>query len=391
PLTWQPENNIAEANVKDDAKLVANNISTNNIRFRTEGNGSVSVRGFHKHGTLEKQQDGGGILLQRAASKDQSSIAKPKVWIYTDMSDPTLEGRNHRGTINDPDDVSAMAAYLLMANEFETLGIVVASTHRDEHHKTPDQAEWANRFFGEAYRKDVKQLNERFGGYPDRVTFVQSCIKQTAEQFSTSRDYRSIDNYPSVGALLEKAKSLEEGERINVLCWGSLTEPAILVSHCLANKQTGILNRLRFVAHWTDSPLHQGTKEHPERVANCREDASACAYMKQQAKSRNITYHECGAIGQHGIVSGSPQGDEYFDQFRSSQLGTIFVEGKYVRGRVDHSDSATYWTLLGKWGISLKDIPSDGGNNPLIELRNEEALRESSLRIHDELLKRSRR
>jgi hypothetical protein len=32
-----------------------------------------------------------------------------------------------------------MAGYLLMADRFETLGIVVASTHRKEHATTPDQ------------------------------------------------------------------------------------------------------------------------------------------------------------------------------------------------------------------------------------------------------------
>jgi hypothetical protein len=62
---------------------------------------------------------------------------KPKVWIYTDMTDNTLPGKNHMGTINDPDDISAMAGYLLMANMFETKGIVVASTHRGEHKTAP--------------------------------------------------------------------------------------------------------------------------------------------------------------------------------------------------------------------------------------------------------------
>ncbi|MCU0748311.1 MAG: DUF1593 domain-containing protein [Akkermansiaceae bacterium] len=80
--------------------------------------------------------------------------AKPLVWIYTDMSDSTIKGGNKEGTLNDPDDISAMAAYLLMANEFQTLGIVVASTHRPEHAKTPDQAEWATRYFGGAYAAD---------------------------------------------------------------------------------------------------------------------------------------------------------------------------------------------------------------------------------------------
>lgn len=36
------------------------------------------------------------------------------------MSDPTVRGRESTGMMNDPDDVSAMAGYLLMANQFET-------------------------------------------------------------------------------------------------------------------------------------------------------------------------------------------------------------------------------------------------------------------------------
>ncbi len=91
---------------------------------------------------------------------------KPIVWIYTDMSDGTLKGSERTGHVNDPDDISAMAGYVLLANEFDTRGIVVASTHRQEHAHTPDQGNWANAFFGDAYRAEVANLNEIIGGYP---------------------------------------------------------------------------------------------------------------------------------------------------------------------------------------------------------------------------------
>ena len=81
---------------------------------------------------------------------------KPNVWIYSDMSDRTLPGPNKEHTINDPDDISAMAGYLLMMNEFNTKGIVITSTHRKEHKDTPNQAEWANKYFGDAYRSEIK-------------------------------------------------------------------------------------------------------------------------------------------------------------------------------------------------------------------------------------------
>ncbi len=175
-----------------------------------------------------------------------------------------------------------------------------------------------------------------------------------------------------------------------MLCWGSLTEPAILVRHCLTTNTRQRLGKLRFIAHWTDSTLHQGTPEHPERVANCREDAAACAFMKRVAAEGKIRFHECGAIGQHGIVSGGPKGKAFFDQFKSSRLGEIFVTGKFVYNGVDHSDSATYWTLLQKWGVGLKDISSDGTNPPMVERKNEAAFRATSKRIHNELLRRAK-
>lgn len=316
-----------------------------------------------------------------------STQAKPLVWIYTDMSDKTLPGKNKEGTINDPDDISAMAGYLLMCNEFETLGIVVASTHRKEHAHTPNQAEWAQRVFGEAYAADVTNLNKVIGGYPKTIAFIQSCIKESSERFQPKKTYDSLEKYPSVKALFDTAE--KQTETINVLCWGSLTEPAILVRHCLSTGRTDLLEKLRFIAHWTNSSLHQGTPEHPEHVANCREDGKACAYLKEQAYEGNIQYFECGAIGQHGIVSGAPTGRNYFDSFRASRLGTLFVEGKFVFNCVDHSDSATYWTLLKNWGVGLNDIMPDGSNPPEIEKANEQKFKNYSEKIHNELLRRS--
>jgi hypothetical protein len=136
--------------------------------------------------------------------------------------------------------------------------------------------------------------------------------------------------------------------------------------------------------------LHQGTPKHPENVANCREDAAACAYLKRVAAAGRIDYRECGAIGQHGIVSGAPRGEKYYEAFKVSQLGRIFAEGKFVHGNVDHSDSATYWVLLGTMGVTLADIPPDGTNTAEREKANESAFRENSRALHEELLRRAR-
>jgi hypothetical protein len=330
------------------------------------------------------------VALLAVAASGLAADAKPKVWIYTDMSDSALKGPTHMGTVNDPDDISAMAGYLLMANEFETLGIVVASTHRKEHRDTPDQGAWANRFIGDAYRAEVAALNRAIGGFPADIRFTQSCIKESGERFNPVTSYADLGKFPTVKALLDVAEREPAGTTINVLCWGSLTEPAILVSHYLATGRTDVLKKLRFIAHWTDSSLHQGTPEHPEDVANCREDAAACAYMKRQARDGALRYYECGAIGQHGIVSGGPKGAEYYSAFKRSRLGKIFAEGKFVFDGVDHSDSASYWVLLGKWGVRLDDIAADGSNPPAVERANEQKFREHSKRIHDELLRRAK-
>ncbi len=313
---------------------------------------------------------------------------KPAVWIYTDMTNPEIPGNNHMGTINDPDDVSAMAAYLLMANMFDTRAIVVGSTHRKEHRTTPNQAQWANAFFGKAYQEEVVNLNKHIGGFPEKINFVQSCIKESAERFDPDKTYKSLDDYTTVEALFVEADN--STEPINVLCWGSLTEPAILVSYAIANKRYDVLEKIRIIPHWTNSPWHQGSPEHPEDVANCREDAKACAYLKNMALNGHIKYYECGAIGQHGIVSGSPKGAEYWDQFKVSKLGKIFAEGKYVHNSVDDSDCATYWTLLGDWGVGLSDISSNGTNKPSVEKANEDCYKEWALMIRAELLRRAK-
>ena len=99
---------------------------------------------------------------------------------------------------------------------------------------------------------------------------------------------------------------------------------------------------------------------------------------------------ECGAIGQHGIVSGSTGGAEYNDQYRVSALGAIFREGKFANNKIDHSDAATYWALMGDWGVSLEDIKPDGSNDPEVERANEAAFRRRSKDIMAELLKRAK-
>ena len=313
---------------------------------------------------------------------------KPIVWIYTDMSDKTIPGPNKEGTLNDPDDISAMAGYLLLADCFDTRGIVVASTHRGGHKESGNQADWANDFLGSAYKADVVNLRKVYPDFPSKVTFTESCIKKSSERFNYRNDYsKEIDKYTTVFSLLKLIET--EKDTVNVLCWGSLTEPAILVNACLNSGKSDLLKKVRIIGHCTDSSLHQGSPEHPENVANCREDAAACSYIKAMAAEGKIQYYECGAIGQHGIVSGSPKGKEYFSKFYKSNLGKIFATGKYAFNTVDDSDCATYYVLLGTFGVSLSDIASDGTNSPEVEKKNELKFYDNALKIRNELLKRS--
>ncbi len=328
------------------------------------------------------------IALLLFCCNEIKAQTKPKVWIYTDMSDKTIKGREKEGSANDPDDISAMAGYLLLANQFDTKAIIVASTHRKEHKESPNQADWANHFFGNAYKNDCKNLNKQIKGFPKNITFTQSCIKESSERYKSTENYTSLSNYSTVKSLLDLAE--KEKEILNVLIWGSTTEPAILVKHCISTGNIDVLKKLKFIAHWTNSSWHQGSKEHPEAVANCREDAAACAFLKEMALAGKIEYYECGAIGQHGIVSGSQKGEEYYNQFKTSQIGKIFAEGKFVHNSVDHSDAATYWVLWGKWGVDLSKMKSNGTNPPEIEKENENTFEKWSHRIHDELLRRSK-
>ena len=107
------------------------------------------------------------------------------------------------------------------------------------------------------------------------------------------------------------------------------------------------------------------------------------------AAEEKILFYELGAIGQHGIVSGSPRGKNYFNQFHKSHLGKIFATGKYAFNTVDDSDSATYYVLLGRWGVSLCDVASDGTNNPEVEKANEKKFFQEAAAIRAELLTRS--
>ena len=65
PLHWQPENNLGEANVKGDSKLIARNVSTNNLRIQTKENGTATFQVSKQFGSLEPMQKGKAIEIQK--------------------------------------------------------------------------------------------------------------------------------------------------------------------------------------------------------------------------------------------------------------------------------------------------------------------------------------
>jgi hypothetical protein len=89
---------------------------------------------------------------------------------------------------------------------------------------TPDQARWAIRYFGDAYRQDVYGWNQHIGGDPDNIRYNQSCMKETGELYNPERTYATLDSYETVKALFDEAEAALD--TIHVLCSGSLTEQA---------------------------------------------------------------------------------------------------------------------------------------------------------------------
>lgn len=301
---------------------------------------------------------------------------KPAVWLISDG------GKN----INDPDDISAIASYILMSNHFDTRAIVLGSTTHPWNKETENQQKWAEETYGKAYKADLPNLNTYIGGYQKEFRFLESSIKGQGKSFSPVVNY-SLKDFPSIQALfkeVDKSKQI-----IHVLCYGPLTEQAIFVSYCIKNKRTDVLNKVKFISHWTSSNFHVGTKENPEHTHNCFADGVACHYMKQRALDGTIQFYECGGIGQYGIVESAQKGKRFYSFFKESHLGKIFAEGKFNKNRVDDSDSATYWALLGNYGVSLDDIASNGTNYPEVEMRNEKAFSKRAKDIRKELLRRS--
>ncbi|MFI3249081.1 MAG: family 43 glycosylhydrolase [Rikenellaceae bacterium] len=316
------------------------------------------------------------ILLLALLFITPTHAQKPAVWLISDGG----EG------INDPDDISAVAGYLLMSNHFDTRAIVMGSTVHPWNKDTSDQKAWAEQTYGKAYAAGLENLNKYIGGFQPSMRYMESSLKGCGENFQWQKRY-NLSDYPSIKALYDEVKSSKE--LINILCFGPLTEQAIFVSYCLSSGNEELLSKVLFISHWTSSNFHVGNLENPDRTHNSVGDPISSHYMKEMARNGRIKFYECGGIGQYGIVEGAPKGRAYYERFKMSELGRVFVEGKFIRDGVDDSDCATYFALLGNYGVSLNDIASNGLNMPEVERRNEAAFASSAHEIRKEMMRRS--
>jgi hypothetical protein len=63
PLEWKSESSIGEATIADSAILTGGNITTRDVRFRTEDSGQVKLTAVTRHGQLIEQVKGGPISV----------------------------------------------------------------------------------------------------------------------------------------------------------------------------------------------------------------------------------------------------------------------------------------------------------------------------------------
>lgn len=312
-----------------------------------------------------------------------SAVAKPNLWVYTDLSDP----RNQRSgghPYNDPDDICALAALLLQANRFDIHAVVYASNTRLG---LADPTPFVQETFAAAYEHDWPHLEQTFGGYQRHIPFKLSSINRDGKprKFSPQEDYRDLTRLDTVRELVDLASR----EPVYVLNWGPLTESAMAVKHCLTTGNLTALANLTIISHWTMSFIAQGSPETPYAVANCRDDADACAYLHQVATGLpKVSFIEVGSVGQTGIVNGTANYARN-EEFMASRLGQIFITSKFYHGKPDFSDGATYWLLSEGYGPGMAHYRRDGS----LDQATEEAARNAFLAdghaIMDNLLLRS--
>lgn len=318
-----------------------------------------------------------------ALGVESAAASRPHLWVLTDLSDPR-DRRVGGHPQNDPDDIVALASLLLEANRFEIDGIVFSSTNRPH---LADATPFIESTFAAAYATDRPGLEKTFGGFPATIPFIRSSITGGAEarRFDPAADYADLSTYPSVQALVDTASD----HPVNVLLWGPTTEAAIALQHCLTSGNDTAVANMRFIAHWTKSWIAQGTPAAPFHVANCRDDAAACAFLHDTALADpRVRFIETGSVGQTGIVNGSAR-YPHWAAFADSRLGQILTTAKFYSGKPDGSDSATFWVLIDGFGPSIDDYAPDGSLDQATEEANRDRFLAAAPAINDDLRARA--
>lgn len=347
------------------------------------------------------------------------SAQKPNIWLTSDFTgiktgqavwkDKT-QTISHYNTESDADDYCALANYLMLANRFNTVGIVLGSDGASAERSTNAVDEFRKRFLP-AYEHDVKYWNSEngIGGYPsaDEIEATVRLASTQGKRFDPKESYKNIKKLPAtVSELVKQLKSDKYSAKnpLYVMVWGPATEVAIAIKHLQANKQTKALQNLFVVSHWTTSYLYV---QNPSRcrtdsidkikngVANCNEDCQACKFLHDEAAKVNANFRfvDVGSIGQTGIVDGSVP---YFSSegyqhkkvttFKKSMMGEMFISSNFVQNRPDGSDIATVYVILGTYGLTLKDFNQNGQLTEAQERNGMQVYKKQATYILDDLL-----
>lgn len=318
---------------------------------------------------------------------------KPNIWLITDFTgikidEPIWNDKNesmlHFNTQSDADDYCAISMYLMHANKFNTERIVLASDGSYAGKSTNALQEF-KKWFVPAYQHDVKYWNSEdgIGGYPSAES-IESVIRGASTQgksYDPDKSYKNLNELPlTVKELVDELKKQKYSieNPLFVMVWGPLTEVAMAIKHLQETNNSEALSRLFIITHWTTSYINLHGESHCVKdsldkirygVANCNEDCRACWFVHSKALKNDATFRfiDLGAIGQDGIVAGSipyfaPQGFQHpkVKEFMKSKLGKLFITSNFVYNRPDGSDAATFYTLLGTYGVKLSDFNDNG-------------------------------
>lgn len=339
---------------------------------------------------------------------------KPNIWIHTDMTAAYSYSKNssraeaETDQDSDPDDHVALAMYLMQANKFNTVGIVMGVTNRNTNRNV---LTFFNETFRPAYAKDVVCLNKEIGGYPEAedLPAYESSITAGSNRInfddSPVDKYDNYDDLPGTVKLLVdelKTEKYSYDDPLYVLVWGGMTEVAMAVRHLQRTDNTQALNRLYVVSHWhtsytntqSSNGCYSGSDAEKYGCANCNVNCESCRFVRNEAKKDDAAFRwvDVASVGQTGIVNGSNgyfsggiDGSTY-NKFKKSALGELFVKSKFAYGKPDGSDCATFYALLGNYGVKLEDFNDNGQTTASQESTAKQNFKNKTHGLLDELM-----